>query len=76
MVAACDSVASPCMLLWCGAWLTPPPRSVCRRPAALAQRGKLPLHFAAENQASEQILNLLIAAFPDGAKDVSLPARR
>ena len=70
MSAACGSVASPCMLLWCGAWLTPPPRSVCRLPAALAQNGKHPLHYAVEKQASEAITwYSLLEAYPEAAKE-------
>ena len=57
------------MLLWCGAWLTPPPRSVCRRPAALAQRGMLPLHYAIENQASEAVVLALLEKYSEAAKE-------
>ena len=57
------------MLLWCGAWLTPSPRSVCRRPAALAQRGMLPLHCAASKQASEAVVLALLEKYPEAAKE-------
>ena len=69
MAAACGSVASPCMLLWCGAWLTPPPRSVCRRPAALAQDERLPLQYAIDSQASEAVVLALLEKYPEAAKE-------